>query len=430
MQRKPPARQRHVVSETLFLLTGARRPLFIGVVGDRNWSNPTYSGVSQAVCTSCSGFVSKFLTMFTPAISLAISTPGAILSGRFYGKDGTLIAEDPPLASEGTFTNAQLDTLFTNVMPCICHHTDPESKARDLMTWWDATWRMLSTKTNALAPNGAWVLHPIIREALLGSAYCGSSSCRQVMNVLKDSMFAMQTSGTCSLADASRCAGGGTDAVCLTPYFGPKAAQKFPLRWFNMEEMVSSYWPHPELAYLDDRWLWEACAATTECPVDVTVYKIVITYAIDATIETFDAAAFKSKLAAFLNKDATVGLVSADHISLEVTSGSIKVKATIETPLESVKDSVTLTLTNADTAALTAALGVTVLEENTVVAAEASTESSNTPLSSGVGVTALDAVEAATKSGDTLSHLESSVQSSVGGSPSLLLSSSSAPLSS
>ena len=394
-----------LVNDTLYpklsyLLTGASSPYSSGSL--EIMSNLTYSGVSQAVCTSCSGFVSKFLTMFTPAISLAISTPGAILSGRFYGKDGTLIAEDPPLASEGTFTNAQLDTLFTNVMPCICHHTDPESKARDLMTWWDATWRMLSTKTNALAPNGAWVLHPIIREALLGSAYCGSSSCRQVMNVLKDSMFAMQTSGTCSLADASRCAGGGTDAVCLTPYFGPKAAQKFPLRWFNMEEMVSSYSSHPELAYLDDRWLyWEACAATTECPVDVTVYKIVITYAIDATIETFDAAAFKSKLAAFLNKDATVGLVSADHISLEVTSGSIKVKATIETPLESVKDSVTLTLTNADTAALTAALGVTVLEENTVVAAEASTESSNTPLSSGVGVTALDAVEAATKSGDT-----------------------------
>ena len=295
------------------------------------------------------------------------------------------------------------------------------------MTWWDATWRMLSTKTNALAPNGAWVLHPIIREALLG-ARTAELRCRQVMNVLKDVMFAMQTSGTCSLADASRCAGGGTDAVCLTPYFGPKAAQKFPLRWFNMEEMVYSYSSQPELAFLDDRWLyWEACAATTECSDDVTIYKIVITYAIDATIETFDAAAFKSKLAAFLNKDATVGLVSADHISLEVTKfdqsqGHHRDAVGVGQGL------VTLTLTNADTAALTAALGVTVLEENTVVAAEASTESSNL-------LSPLESVDCTGRRRAAKVWRHSSLTWSPRcnhrwGSPSLLLSSSSAPLSS
>ena len=364
-------------------LTGASSPYSSGLRESLEIiSNVTYSGVSKAFCTSCSSFFSKFLTMFTPAISLAISTPGAIMSGRFTGQDGTLIAEDPPLASEGTFTNAQLDTLFTNIMPCMCHHTNPASKARDLLTWWDDTAQMLSApKTdaqgqsmNTLAPNGAKVLHPIIREAMLGSAYCGNSSCREVMSVLKDFMFAMQTSGagTCSWAHASRCVGGGTDAVCLTPDFGPKSAQKFPLRWFNMEEMVYSYSSHPELAYLDDRWLyWEACAATTECSDDVTIYKISIMFTIDATIETFDAAAFKSKLAAFLNKDdATAGLVSSNDISLEVTSGSIKVKATIETPLESVKDSVVLTLNNANTADLSKALGVTVLEKSVVTVEE------------------------------------------------------------
>ena len=305
------------------------------------------------------------------------------MSGRFTGQDGTLIAEDPPLASEGTFTNAQLDTLFTNIMPCMCHHTNPASKARDLLTWWqdDALQRLSAPKKDAqgqymsaLAPNGAKVIHPIIREAMLGSMYCGNSSCREVMNVLKDFMFAMQTSGagTCSWAHASQCVGGGTDSVCLTPDFGPKSAQKFPLRWFNMKEMVYRYSSQPELAYLDDRWLyWEACAATTECSDDVTIYKIVITFTIDATIETFDAAAFKSKLAAFLNKDdATAGLVSANDISLEVTSGSIKVKATIETPLESVKDSVVLTLKNANTADLSKALGVTVLEKSVVTVEE------------------------------------------------------------
>ena len=173
--------------------------------------------------------------------------------------------------------------------------------------------------------------------------------------------------------------------MCLTPDFGPKSGQKFPLRWFNMEEMVYMYSSQPELAYLDDRWLyWEVCAATTECSDDITIYKIAITFTIDATIETFDAVAFKSKLAAFLNKDdATAGLVSANDISLEVASGSIKVKATIETPLESVKDSVVLQLNNADTADLSAALGVTVLEKS-VVTVEASTKSGNNPLSPGV----------------------------------------------
>ena len=388
-----------LVNDTLYPklsygLTGASSPYSSGGRGSLEIiSNLTYSGVSKAFCTSCSGFFGKFLTMFTPAISLAISTPGAIMSGSFTGQDGTLIAQDPPLVSEGTFTNAQLDTLFTNIMPCMCHHTNPASKARDLLTWWqdDALQRLSAPKKDAqgqsmsvLAPNGAKVLHPIIREAMLGSAYCGNSSCREVMNVLKDFMFAMQTSGsgTCSWAHASQCVGGGTDAVCLTPDFGPKSAQKFPLRWFNMEEMVYSYSSQPELAFLDDRWLyWEACAATTECSDDVTIYKIVITFTIDATIETFDAAAFKSKLAAFLNKDdATAGLVSPNDISLEVTSGSIKVKATIETPLESVKDSVVLTLNNADTAALSVALGVTVLAKS-VATVEESTKSGNTPLS-------------------------------------------------
>ena len=151
-------------------LTGASSPYSSGLRESLEIiSNVTYSGVSKAFCTSCSSFFSKFLTMFTPAISLAISTPGAIMSGRFTGQDGTIIAEDPPLASEGTFTNAQLDTLFTNIMPCMCHHTNPASKARDLLTWWDDTAQMLSApKTdaqgqsmNTLAPNGAKVLHPI-----------------------------------------------------------------------------------------------------------------------------------------------------------------------------------------------------------------------------------------------------------------------------
>ena len=91
-------------------------------------------------------------------------------------------------------------------------------------------------------------------------------------------------------------------------------------------------------------------------------FEIMITFTIDATVETFDKNVFKVKLANFLNADVdTAESVTANDITLKVTAGSIKVEATIKAYAQSVKSAIVKSLNAATPAALEAALGVKVL---------------------------------------------------------------------
>lgn len=355
-----------------YLLTGATNPYpdSLAMI-----SNLTYSGASTAFCnvSNCSGFLGSFAKLFTPAAELVLATPGAILSGNFYkyassggSSSSTLLATDPPIVSKGTLSSAQMDTFFDNVMPCMCHHADPASGARDMITWAaNAMFNNKSFTSKSLQPSFAQTLQPFIKKAMLGSKYCGHDSCRAVVQVLKDHMTSMltttETTGTCTAANVAKCRGGGTepaDEVCSTPIFGAKASQKFPLRWLDLSDAPT------EVRTINDEFIyWELCSAVTECAQGgPQFFEIMITFTIDATVETFDKNVFKVKLANFLNADVdTAESVTANDITLKVTAGSIKVEATIKAYAQSVKSAIVKSLNAATPAALEAALGVKVL---------------------------------------------------------------------
>ena len=363
-----------------YVFTGAANPYLdtLSMI-----SNLTYSDVSKTFCTlsDCSSFIGRFVKLFTQAAELALATPGAILSGQFYAGFGidrnTLLATDPPLVSPGTLSSAQMDAFFDSMMPCMCHHMDPASGARDMITW------AANLGRNASLFQGmrsyAQGLQPFIKQAMQGSKYCGAKSCRKMVKVLKDHVSSMQSipekAGTCTAANAAKCRGGGYGTACSTPTFGPKASQKFPLRWLDVKTMSSN--PAEGALTLNDTFLyWEFCSAVAECPVDAPDYfEIKISFTIDVTVETFDKAAFKINLAKFLNKDAAdaAGSVMPNDIELKVTAGSLKVEATIKAYTETAKGAVVKSLNAATVDSLSSALGVKVLSKTSAESAAVTT---------------------------------------------------------
>ena len=84
------------------------------------------------------------------------------------------------------------------------------------------------------------------------------------------------------------------------------------------------------------------------------IHKVAFTTTVAGTVEQFDSAAFKTNLAAGLRG------VNVSDISLTVTSGSVKVAVKIVTTSEKVADDTVAFVAVADTASLSALLGVTV----------------------------------------------------------------------
>ena len=337
-------------------------------------STLAYSGAPKAFCTvsDCSGFLGSFLKLFTPAAELILTTPGAILEGNYFIGSGVSLA-DPPMISPGTLTVAQMNTLADNLMPCMCNHVDPATGAIDMVTWAETAIINNASFSSGMQPNAAKALQPFIMQAMQGSKYCGADSCRAVVQVLKEHVASMQTddeeAGTCTAANAATCKAGGTGGeVCGAPKFGPKASQKFPLRWLDMETAGAS---SAYLSLNDTFVYWELCAAVMECPLGgPDFFEVKVTFTVDATVETFDKSAFKDKLAEFLNKEGgTAGSVTPKDITLKVAAGSITVESSIKTYTESVQGALVDSLEAATPESLGSALGVDVLSKSEVTTA-------------------------------------------------------------
>ena len=359
------------------------------------WGNLTYSGIGNAFCASsdCMGAFAKLVKMLSPAMAKVLTAPGAILRGSYYesqsgSSSSTLVATDPPLFTKGTLTPARLNSMGDSLLDCACYHLDPANGARNMITFFDglsknaSLGRAISGSTCsggicATSAVAAAVLQPHIKNGIMGSKHCGRPSCRTLVKTLKEYIASMastaEAAGTCTAANAAKCLPGadgliaGTSEECSKPAFGAKASQKFPLRWYNPNKIFGkTYSTTDDAQYksMDENWMyWQACSMTEECPVDgPAAFIITITFVIDATVDTFDAAGFKTSLAAYLNQKTNAGVAPRD-IKLKITPGSINVEASIEVYSESVRTVVSNSLEAATPTELASALGVKVLSK-------------------------------------------------------------------
>jgi len=174
----------------------------------------------------------------------------------------------------------------------------------------------------------------------------------------------------------------GTTTLCSTPFFGAKTEQKFPLRWFDIGSSSSS-----SMSSLTDSFAyWEMCYMTSMCPKDgPAAYTLRATFNIKSTIASFDDAAqasFKSKYAAYLNSKAdAAGSITPANIKLEISAGSINVKATVTLTTYGLTQALVTVLNAATATDLSATLGVEVNSISAVEAREVSADGKEQELS-------------------------------------------------